>query len=135
MTAELVVMTSERDGDKFRVYRTPIDDVDSIPRTGVLFVIISCEDLVKPRLNGRRRLCEAHGRDWYTLVVRGENVMLAGWDDGDFVWKKIVDPWVEASTTRPDHLPLVHPAITFKGEFVEKGEWEKALKQFNDEMH
>jgi len=135
MAAELVVMTSEKVGDKFKVYRVPLDEIDDIPRHGVLFIIISCEDTVRPRLNGRRRLCEAHGRDYYTLIVRKNNVMLAGWDDDDFVWKGLVDPWAEKSTTKPDHLPMAHPAITFEGKFLHKDEWQKAIKQFNEEMH
>jgi len=135
MPAELVVMTAEMVGDKFKVYRNAIDEIDDIPRHGVLFIIISCVDPVRPRLNGRRRLYEAHSKDRYTLIVRKNNVMLAGWDDGQFEWKGLADPWAEASTVKPDHLPLAHPAITFEGVQIAPDEWKKAIKQFMDEMH
>ena len=134
MSAELVVMTSEKVGDKFKVYRKPLDDIDDIPRTGILFIIISCEDKDRPRLNGRRRLCEAKCHDWYTLIIRKNNVMLAGWDDGDFEWKRLTDPWAESATTKPNHLPLAK-AITFEGIFIQPDEWKKAVDQFMTEMH
>ena len=134
MSAELVVMTSERVGDKFKIYRAPLDAIKHIPRTGILFIIVSCEDTKKPRLNGRRRLCQKCGRDWYTLIVRKNHVMLSGWDDGDFEWKRLSDPWAEEATTKPDHLPMAH-SITFEGIFIEPDEWKKAIAQFMAEMH
>ncbi len=135
MGAELVVMTDEHDGDKFRVYRRPLDQLDDIPRTGTLFIIVSCEDAARPRLNGRRRLVEAHGRDRYAVVLRGGMVMLRSWDDGDIEWKRLNDPWAESATTRPDHLPLVRAAITFAGILLPAVEWQRAVAQFNEEMH
>jgi len=134
MSAELVVMTSERVRDKFKVYRAPIDAIDHIPRKGVLFMVISCEDDKKPRKSGRRRLCERSGRDWYTLIVRKNHVMLSAWDDGDFEWKRLSDPWAESATTKPDHLPMAH-SITFEGILLEPDEWQKAINQFNAEIH
>ena len=134
MSAELVVMTDEWVGDRFKVYRAPLDAIDDTPRSGILFIVISCEDDVKPRLNGRRRLCEVHGRDWYTLIVRSKNVLLAGWDDGDFVWHGLPDPWAESSRTIPDHLPMAR-SITFKGAWIEPEKWKKALEQYNAEIH
>jgi len=134
MPAELVVMTAEMVGDKFKVYRTPLHENDSIPRTGILFMVISVEDSVKPRLNGRRRLCESCAHDYYTLIVRKNHVLLAGWDQFQFVWKGLVDPWLEASTTHPDHLPMAR-AITFEGVLVSKDDWLKAVDQAMAEMH
>ena len=134
MTAELVVMTSEKVNGRFKVYRAPLNIIDHIPRTGVLFIIVSCEDGVKPRLNGRRRLCESSGHDWYTFIVQGNNVLLAGWDDGDFVWHGLDEPWAESSTVRPDHLPMAR-GTTFKGEGIGPEEWQQAITQFMDEMH
>lgn len=133
MTAELVVMTAEKDGDKFKVYRTPVNDLACIPRTGTLFMAVSCEDTVKPRLNGRRRLCQSCGHDWYTLIVRRNHIMLAGWDTGDFEWKRMYDCWDEAATIRPDHLPLA-AGETFKGIGISPEEWQTALQQIN-ELH
>ena len=134
MIDELVVMTDEWDGDKHKVYRTPVNDNDNIPRSGILFMVISCEDTVRPRLNGRRRLCEAHGKDWYTLIVRGQHVMLPGWDDGDLVWYNLDNPWAEETRVIPDHIPMAH-GITFKGKRIPDDEWLQAIDQFMAEMH
>jgi len=135
MSPQLVVMTSEKVDGKFKIYRKALDDLDDIPRTGVLFIAISCEDSVKPRLNGRRRLCQSSGRDWYTLIVRKNNAMLAAWDDGDFEWKRLTDPWDESATTKPDHLPMSGSPITFRGVWIDTEEWHKALEQCNNELH
>ena len=134
MNAELVVMTSEKVDGRFKIYRAPIDNIDHIPRAGILFIVVSCSDDIKPRLNGRRRLCQSCGHDWYTFIVQGRKVLLAGWNDGDFEWHSLDNPWAESSTIRPDHLPMAR-GITFKGKRIPDDEWQQAITQFMDEMH
>jgi len=143
MTAEVAVMYSREDparAGKHLVRRVPIEDVDLLPKTGVLFIVVSQLDSVNPRLNGARRMSEAWGKDRYALVVRREWHLLYGFDDGDFQWRRhAVEPFAEASSVTPDHLPLSVPSVTFEGAQLGTGPddplWIAALKQFNEELH
>lgn len=122
------------------VHRVALEDVDEIPKEGVLFIVVSQLDPDMPRLNGRRRMAESHSHDRYALIVKKEWFLLYGWDDGDYEWKRhAVNPWAEASTTIPDHLPLSPATINFEGSQLgdnpESPEWLAAVDQFNKELH
>ena len=143
MTAEIVVMYASEDPNragKRLVVRVPLEDVDQLDKTGVLFIIISQLDDVAPRLNGRRRMAEKYGYDRYTLVTKNKWFLLHGFDDGDFKWRRhLGDPFAADATVKPDHLPLVASSVTFEGsqygESPNSPEWVAAVAQFQEEMH
>jgi len=143
MGAEIAVMYNvpdPNDASKKRILRVPIEDVDQLPKTRVLFIIVSQKDPQNPRLNGNRRMAEAHGKDRYCFVFRKEWFLLYGWDDGDFKWRRhLIKPWAEASTVKPDHLPLSPASVVFEGEQLGEGDqdplWIAAYDQFMEEMH
>lgn len=131
---EIAVMTSD-----LIIHREFINNVDNLPIDDILFLIVSCLDDKNPRLNGRRRLLEAYGNDHYSLLVRHGWVMVYGWDDGDFEWKRFQTDTPFKELTLPDHLPLSNYAYNFNGgqlgDTPEHPDWLAALEKFQVEMH
>jgi len=115
--------------------KVPISDIDELKKTGVLAIIISAPDDIRPRLNGSRRVAEATGKDFYYIV---ENNGFIGLDSRDeFERLTLFDkkkPWLECGSF------MIHPQYTgkmtiFEGKAIPDDEWKKALELFNREMH
>lgn len=107
-------------------------DRATLARTGVLFAILSVSDTKRPRLNGRRRVREKFGKDWYYLFEENGMASLDGWDDKDFPRIPLSDPF---SPIRG--LPPILPpgALVFEGGYLPPDEWEESLKIYYAEMH
>ena len=72
--------------------KVALDDIDQLPKSNVLFILVTCDKEEGKLANiafksgfdfyalGRKR---SAGHDW---------IMLFGWDDDDFVWRKTLHP-------------------------------------------
>ena len=126
----------------FQRARVPVEEAHKLRTDGVLFIILSAEDGERPRLNGCRRVAEAHDSDNYMLArlhLNGRSwIMLDGWDDGRFVFKNEEDPFKGdcrgcESMSRKPPFGVYH--VTFSGVTVPADIWQEALKLFESEMH
>lgn len=143
--ADIVVMYDEVDPlrpTKRLIVRVEIDQVDTLPKTNVLFIIVSQRDVIDPVLNGRRRMAEAWGKDFYTFMLKRDEFMLLGHDDGYLIWRLhrfTGNPFSEGASQRPDRLPLSPASTAFSGSMLGSSPsdpaWLAAIDQFEEEMH
>ena len=138
--------------------RVPIAQVARLPRTGVLFMILSAETteaMSRRVINGKhyRRCSEEYGWDHYAYeFYTGEgdpSHLLYGWDDRGFDWVSDPNPFgVLDLPPRPGTPALPHPddkinlppwmqgsALVFSGIQLERAGWDAAVKKFDAEMH
>lgn len=123
--------------------RLPIDQAHLLPKTGVLAIILSCEDKKNPRITidnrGYRRCGQVSGKDYYFLIYRRHNGKdlygLDSKDEGDFVnLYNPASPWSEYATYK-EH-PRYHDfTMTFEGQQVSDEVWAEALVLFDKEIH
>ncbi len=113
--------------------RVPIEEADQLPKTGVLAVIISCSDDIRPRLDGYRRVVQGVGKDFYYLLNYNDMYALDSRDESDLIrFFKKESPW---DVYYKDHPEYTCSMLVFEGEYVPDVVWQEALKIFNDEMH
>lgn len=119
--------------------RVPIAARATLATGGVLFVILSSPttaDLSRRVIDGAhyRRVGDQWGDDNYILTVTGDNFWLWGWDDKHFRFRTLTSPFV---VSRVDTPPLFPPAdsMNFQGVQIPIGEWNEALRVFNEGMH
>lgn len=123
--------------------RASIDRVDTLPKTGVLCIVLSTEwgnrRARVARLFSRRNRepFPWSGGDWYAIGTRGDQFFTYAWDDRDVVFhfRPLSDPHAEAVPERIERaFPPGVKATVFMGAFVERAIWDKALRIFDKEM-
>ena len=113
--------------------RVPIKKADTLLRTGVLAIIISCEDKIRPRFNGYRRVTQGIGKDFYYLYNEDDMYALDSRDEGELIhFFNEDEPWEIHYTEQPEY---VWSTIIFEGKQVSEKLWKEALKIFEKEMH
>jgi hypothetical protein len=123
--------------------RVPVEEVDKLPKTGVLAIILSCQDSDNPRVTidgvGYRRLTQKAGYDFYYL--------LKYWDDGSWWYgfegrdsenlvafrKDSAKPFADGSL-RVEHPRYNCWSLVFEGQNVDDETWAEAKTTFK-EMH
>ncbi len=113
--------------------RVSLSNRAALPRTGVLFIILSAPDTERPRLNGYRRVAEKFGTDWYWLGELDGAAQVNGWDDRDFRWVPLDDPFNPLRESQP---PWLDPeALIFEGGYLKPEAWERAKAVYYADMH
>ncbi len=107
--------------------RMPIKDIGQLPKDNVLFIAVLAPD---PEKEGKlRRIVVSFSKDHYALCVRKWNnvawVLLFGWDDHDFVWRRTVNPW-EPQSRLQSEPPLGCMHTIFNGLAVSPEVWQEA---------
>lgn len=146
---EIEVMYTERDHNgRFKRKRAPVSHAHTLPREGVLFIILS---EFHPEKQIWRRIAEAwehprsrvrnhpHGGDGYALIETPTQVMLTGWVDEQWKWLPKHDPFREGKRKSSMGPPAweSQDGITitkFRGALCPMDLWDQALEQFK-EMH
>ncbi len=129
MSIEIEVMYSD-----FSRQRVPLEQVQNLRNDGVLFIIASANDTIRPRLNGRRRTQEKFGKDWYYLRNEAGLLEIGGWDLQDYKQIRIDDPWgSKLYASQP--LWLSGGSVVFEGGHIPDEKWSEALRVFYAEMH
>jgi len=135
--------------------RKPHDEVLTFPKPNVLFMIFSAvttEAMARMHIDGvpyRRRMAVSGWDNYAYLKYTGEGqpaVTLFGWDNGEYTWTNINNPF-SPSPPSPLH-PLPHwddkinwppwmpsGAIFFTGFTLPMADWERVRKDFSDNMH
>lgn len=115
--------------------RVPLAEADSLSRDGVLFIILSAPADRLPRKDGKRRVMQAYGDDYYFLLREPGRFMLEGWSERDWTWKYERDPFkVISFAPGPPGLP--DGALIFVGKQIDEDTWHnKAIPLFDAEMH
>ncbi len=136
MTIHIEIMYA--DFSRRRVY---IDQAHTLPRTDVLFIIVSAPDTIRPRKNGYRRVLQVYGLDWYFFLRGNGKLLLHGWHDHEWVAKSEADPFADVSISPAQHFLTKPPglpanAVVFEGLKIDDTVWlEQAIPLFDAEMH
>ncbi len=113
--------------------RVPFADIDQLRKSGVLCIAVQTD----AEEGKRRNVAIAFGKDRYAICQRRGGsqdwAMLCGWDDGDFVWRRLENVH-ELTARSPVDPPLGVPHIVFDGEHVDAAKWERALEIWNGEI-
>ena len=116
-----------------KIQTKPLAEVDQLPNDKVLFILV--EDTEREGKN--KNITMIHTFDSYALCQKTEGgqvwVMLSGWDDDDFVWRR-VEKCDGCNNRQMVDMPIGVMHVTFKGVSVSNKVWEKALKKFNEKM-
>ncbi|MBU1173011.1 MAG: hypothetical protein KKD44_25905 [Proteobacteria bacterium] len=111
--------------------RVPIDEIDTLPKDSVLFISVLASDGEK-----FRRLTASFSFDHYALCRRKSGgvdwIMLSGWDDGDFIWRKAANPWNPAGRL-DEGPPLGCMHVVFNGVHVAPEVWKEAQGLFTED--
>lgn len=114
------------------IKKAALPSVGSLPLEGVLFILVKDDDEEGKRANVEM----IHGFDHYAVgwrINRGQEwVMLNGWDDDDYVWRRI--GCGGCNTKEQTDAPLGHMHVMFRGLQVDEKTWVKANRIFNKEM-
>lgn len=110
-----------------------LEDVDKLPKDNVLFILIKDTE----REGKLKNITSCHSFDHYALCRKRDNsqdwVMLFGWDEDDFVWKRTSE-----CAGCPDRevvdAPIGIMHVIFRGCSVSAEKWLEAQKKFNSEM-
>ncbi len=116
----------------FSIKKAALEECGTLPLMGVLFMIVKDDDE-----EGKRANVEViHGFDHYAVgyQIKGgqEWVMLNGWDDDDYVWRRI--GCGGCNTKEQVDAPLGHFHVMFRGGDVSAEAWVEANRIFNEEM-
>lgn len=113
--------------------RVPIKDIGRLPKDNVLFIAVSA-----PNPEGElKRITASFSKDHYALCIRKWNsvswVLLFGWDDDDFVWRRTINPW-EPQGRLQSEPPLGCMHTIFNGLAVSPEVWKKAQELIAKEV-
>lgn len=116
-----------------RSQRVPIEEIDELPKDNVLFITV-----LAPDQEGKlKRLVARFEFDHYSFGVRKRGgvdwVMLFGWDDDDFVWRKTANPWNPVGRL-DEGPPLGCLHVVFNGVHVSSEVWGSARALFAKEV-
>ena len=110
-----------------------LGQVGTVTKGGVLGIVVSTDQ----ETGVLRNIMDVHGFDHYCLgyrVVSGPTeIMLFGWDDEQFVWRRTTNPHdVDARTTV--NVPFSHLHVTFDGQLVDQATWAQAIAIYQNDM-
>ena len=107
----------------------PVDGVDTLEKSGVLFVLLTTVDE-----NGERKVVQGlSSLDRYVLLRQPGWAFLWGWMDGDFTWRKVTNG-AETSQAIEPAFTFKFPAVEFQGATVSREEWLKVAAAYSDEV-
>ncbi|GAG86801.1 unnamed protein product, partial [marine sediment metagenome] len=66
---------------------------------------------------------------------KGKWILLCGWDNSDWQWRRLENPWEDTAFYTADYLPLGCLNIVFHGVDVSPDKWNEAVQLFDAEMH
>jgi len=141
------VMYADKIGGKFRRARARLTNMDSLDKTGVLFIILSEVD---PATSENRRVSEvwehansptrwhADGGDYYAVIQKPGFVMLTGWTEQQWTWiptgGDLWDGTRRSSHSKPPDFGDKTQVTIFKGKLVSAADWEVAKNEFQAGM-
>ncbi len=105
--------------------RVPLDQVDILPKSEVISIVVQTDQ----ETGKRKNITWKFGFDHYALCQKEDMgqkwVALLGWDDGDFVWRRLtnthdIDARIEAD------LPIGCLNVIFRGQSVTPAKWKEA---------
>lgn len=113
--------------------KVSLDQIAELPKDQVLFVQV-LRETDNPQ---HRRVTACWGRDNYAFCHKTDSghgwVMLFGWDEDDYAWRKLAD-----CEGCPDKevvdAPLGVMHVIFRGESVSEEVWAEAELIFDEEM-
>lgn len=112
--------------------RVTINEIDTLPKDNVLFIAVLAPDPERGREFGR--ITAKFSKDHYAVCIRKWNnvdwVLLCGWDDDDYVWRRTISPWTRQETSPPFGCFNV----IFNGLAVPQEVWKEAQRIFTKEM-
>ena len=107
----------------------PVDEVDTLEKSGVLFVLLSTIEA-----HGERRVVQGlSGLDKYVLLRQPGWAFLWGWIDADFTWRKETNG-VETSQGTEPPFTFNYPVVEFRGTTVSREQWLKVSSEYSDEV-
>lgn len=113
--------------------RVPLDQVDTLPKDKVLAIIVQTDE----EEGKKRNIVWKFGFDHYALCQRETEgqpwVMLHGWDDGDYIWRRLSNTQ-DADGRREVDAPLGCMNVIFRGQSVTDAEWKVAEKLLYKEI-
>jgi hypothetical protein len=112
---------------------TPLEEADRISTSEVLGIVVKDDTQVGKLQN----IAMCSGFDKYALCQRvnaGQpQIMLIGWDDGDFVWRRLSNPH-DIDARQEVNMPIGCLHIVFEGQQVDADVWAEAEKILYEEM-
>ncbi len=106
--------------------RKRMSELDQLSTASVLFIVVQTDQEV----GNLKNIDFKQGRDHYALAMReaqGQRwLMLSGWDDGDFVWRRVTNVHDPDARHEVD-APFGGMRIVFRGQAVSAAVWEQAL--------
>ena len=107
----------------------PLDEVDTLEKAGVLFVLLSTFDE-----HGVRRVVQGlSGLDRYVLLRQPGWAFLWGWIDADFTWRKETNGAETSQATEPP-FAFKFPVVELQGTTVSREQWLKVAAAYSDEV-
>lgn len=110
--------------------RVPIEDIDQLPNDGVLIIVVTA-----PKDERYEVVAYSHSKDHYSLLSRGDWVLLCGWDDSEWQWRRIRNPWESTAFQTASYLPFGCLSVTFHGVSVHPDVWKEAVGIFDEDMN
>lgn len=109
------------------VKKEEIGEIDKLPKDKVLFILIEDDE----RDGKLKNITSCSGFDHYALCQKRNNsqdwVMLFGWDEDDYVWKRI-SPCDGCKAKEVVEAPIGVMHVVFHGGNVSEEDWKKAKK-------
>lgn len=126
MTIEIEVLYED-----LKRQKETLENINNLPKDNVLFIIATTTE----REGKLGNLSSISGYDNYGLCQKNESghewIMLFGWDDGDYVWKRECET---CENRQEVDIPLGCWSVIFRGRQVSEGAWQSAKDVFNNEM-
>lgn len=113
--------------------RVQLDQIASVSKAGILAIVIQTDE----EIGKKRNIVWSSGFDHYALCQKKDNgqehIMLFGWDDGDFTWRRVTNPHDNDAKEKVD-MPIGCFNVIFHGENIPVKKWETALEILNKEI-
>jgi len=113
--------------------RVEIEQADTILKSGVLSIVVQTDEEEGKKQN----IAWSVGFDNYALCRRETEgrlwIMLHGWDDGDYVWRRLSNVH-DNDARREVDAPLGCMNIIFRGQTIPDAKWAKAAKIIEKDM-
>jgi len=113
--------------------KVSLDAIDSLPKDNVLFIAVTNSLESGKKAN----ITTCFGFDHYAFCQKTHMgstwVLLFGWDDGDYKWRRLLNPH-ESGSIEQVNPPLGCMHVVFDGVHVDDSRWKSALDDFHKEM-
>jgi len=113
--------------------KVALEEIELLPKSNVLFILITNPDEIGKTANVE----SCSGFDHYAFCKKRtmgtEWIMLFGWDDGEFVWRRLIKPH-ERGADEQVNPPLGYMHVVFDGVHVDNEKWKQAIKIFDKEI-